>query len=177
MGVGVGQETRCRLTGCGPYLRRLGSAGGMEGESAAPVARVGMPVPGHLMAVVDIIIAAGLREPFAHAPARGAAPNAFEEHEIVPLVEIRPESGQWRTCGRPLVLFGAQVVRGLGPSPATAASVILPICLDVVEVDPLDLFKLPFKERDLVFIALPLFLVDALEVFTFFTESEDLVLR
>ena len=136
-----------------------------------------MLIAGQDVGVAVLGLATVLREPFACAATSRAAPIAVVKHKGMPFFQIGSECIKWNACRCPLVLLGSEVVGGESLPPALAASLVLPIGKDIVEVDPLDLLELPLLEGDLVLVALPLLLLDPLEILTLFAKSEDLVLR
>ena len=70
------------------------------------------------------------------------------------------------------MLPGSQVVLRLRLSAASVTCVILPVILDVVLLDALDLLELSIDERGLVLVALPLLAADPLKIFAFFSKCE-----
>ena len=87
-----------------------------------------------------------------------------------------PEGGQRLARRRPLVLPRAEIICRLRLPAAPVASVVLPVVLDVVLLDALDLLQLPIDERCLVLVPLPLLAADPLVEFAFLSESQQLML-
>ena len=175
MCVGVRVESHRRLARFLPLPGGLGRFGSMEGIPAADMARVRVFVAYDGVSCCIQGLVAVADQPFPRSVACGTVPITVDHAQGMPLFQERPESRQGLTCRGPLVLPGSQVILRLRLPAASVARVVLPIVLDAVLLDALDLLELSIDERGLVLVALPLLAADSLEIFAFFAKCEQFV--